>query len=138
MKILIINGPNLNRLGTREPQIYGTLTDKDIVDGLRCRFADTDIDYFQSNHEGAIVDRLHEADGKYDGIVLNAAAYSHTSVAILDAILAIETPVVEVHMSNIYARETFRRQSVIAAACKGMICGFGADSYRLAIESLRQ
>lgn len=138
MKILIINGPNLNRLGTREPQIYGTLTDKDIVDGLRSRFADTDIDYFQSNHEGAIVDRLHEADGKYDGIVLNAAAYSHTSVAILDAILSIETPVVEVHMSNIYARETFRRQSVIAAACKGMICGFGADSYRLAIESLRQ
>ena len=138
MKILIINGPNLNRLGTREPQIYGTLTDKDIVDGLRSRFADTAIDYFQSNHEGAIVDRLHEADGKYDGIVLNAAAYSHTSVAILDAILAIETPVVEVHMSNIYARETFRRQSVIAAACKGMICGFGADSYRLAIESLRQ
>lgn len=138
MKILIINGPNLNRLGTREPQIYGTLTDKDIVDGLRSRFADTDIDYFQSNHEGAIVDRLHEADGKYNGIVLNAAAYSHTSVAILDAILAIETPVVEVHMSNIYARETFRRQSVIAAACKGMICGFGADSYRLAIESLRQ
>lgn len=138
MKILIINGPNLNRLGTREPQIYGTLTDKDIVDGLRSRFADTDIDYFQSNHEGAIVDRLHEADGKYDGIVLNAAAYSHTSVAILDAILAIETPVVEVHMSNIYARETFRRQSVIAAACKGMICGFGADSYRLAIENLRQ
>ncbi|MBQ9669539.1 MAG: type II 3-dehydroquinate dehydratase [Prevotella sp.] len=138
MKILIINGPNLNRLGTREPQIYGTQTDKDIVDGLRSRFADTDIDYFQSNHEGAIVDRLHEADGKYDGIVLNAAAYSHTSVAILDAILAIETPVVEVHMSNIYARETFRRQSVIAAACKGMICGFGADSYRLAIESLRQ
>ena len=138
MKILIINGPNLNRLGTREPQIYGTLTDKDIVDGLRSRFADTDIDYFQSNHEGAIVDRLHEADGKYAGIVLNAAAYSHTSVAILDAILAIETPVVEVHMSNIYARETFRRQSVIAAACKGMICGFGADSYRLAIESLRQ
>ena len=138
MKILIINGPNLNRLGTREPQIYGTHTDKDIVDGLRSRFADTDIDYFQSNHEGAIVDRLHEADGKYDGIVLNAAAYSHTSVAILDAILAIETPVVEVHMSNIYARETFRRQSVIAAACKGMICGFGADSYRLAIESLRQ
>lgn len=138
MKILIINGPNLNRLGTREPQIYGTLTDKDIVDGLRSRFADTDIDYFQSNHEGAIVDRLHEADGKYDGIVLNAAAYSHTSVAILDAILAIETPVVEVHMSNIHARETFRRQSVIAAACKGMICGFGADSYRLAIESLRQ
>lgn len=138
MKILIINGPNLNRLGTREPQIYGTQTDKDIVDGLRSRFADTDIDYFQSNHEGAIVDRLHEADGKYDGIVLNAAAYSHTSVAILDAILAIETPVVEVHMSNIYARETFRRQSVIATACKGMICGFGADSYRLAIESLRQ
>ena len=138
MKILIINGPNLNRLGTREPQIYGTLTDKDIVDGLRSRFADTDIDYFQRTHEGAIVDRLHEADGKYDGIVLNAAAYSHTSVAILDAILAIETPVVEVHMSNIYARETFRRQSVIAAACKGMICGFGADSYRLAIESLRQ
>ena len=138
MKILIINGPNLNRLGTREPQIYGTQTDKDIVDGLRSRFADTDIDYFQSNHEGAIVDRLHEADGKYDGIVLNAAAYSHTSVAILDAILSIETPVVEVHMSNIYARETFRRQSVIAAACKGMICGFGADSYRLAIESLRQ
>ena len=138
MKILIINGPNLNRLGTREPQIYGTLTDKDIVDGLRSRFADTDIDYFQSNHEGAIVDRLHEAAGNYDGIVLNAAAYSHTSVAILDAILAIETPVVEVHMSNIYARETFRRQSVIAAACKGMICGFGADSYRLAIESLRQ
>ena len=136
MKILIINGPNLNRLGTREPQIYGTLTDKDIVDGLRSRIADTDIDYFQSNHEGAIVDRLHEADGKYDGIVLNAAAYSHTSVAILDAILAIETPVVEVHMSNIYARETFRRQSVIAAACKGMICGFGADSYRLAIVSL--
>ncbi|MDY6409181.1 MAG: type II 3-dehydroquinate dehydratase [Prevotella sp.] len=138
MKILIINGPNLNRLGTREPQIYGTLTDKDIVDGLRSRFADTDIDYFQSNHEGAIVDRLHEADGKYDGIVLNAAAYSHTSVAILDAILAIATPVVEVHMSNINAREEFRRHSVTAAACKGMICGFGADSYRLAIESLRQ
>lgn len=138
MKILIINGPNLNRLGTREPQIYGTQTDTDIVDNLRKRFADTDIDYFQSNHEGAIVDRLHEADGKYDGIVLNAAAYSHTSVAILDAILAIATPVVEVHMSNINAREEFRRHSVTAAACKGMICGFGADSYRLAIESLRQ
>ena len=138
MKIQIVNGPNLNLLGRREPDIYGQTSFDDYLPKLQAAYPDVQIDYFQSNHEGAIVDRLHEADGKYDGIVLNAAAYSHTSVAILDAILAIETPVVEVHMSNIYARETFRRQSVIAAACKGMICGFGADSYRLAIESLRQ
>jgi 3-dehydroquinate dehydratase-2 len=138
MNILIINGPNLNLLGKREPEIYGHRDFDSYLEELRKAFPEHKIDYFQSNHEGAIVDRLHEADGKYNGIVLNAAAYSHTSVAILDAILAIETPVVEVHMSNIYARETFRRQSVIAAACKGMICGFGADSYRLAIESLRQ
>lgn len=137
-KILIINGPNLNLLGTREPHIYGAVTMDDYLKALEADYPAADIEYFQSNHEGDIIDRLHEAhaDGDYCGIVLNAGAYTHTSLAIADAIRAIDTPVVEVHISNIHSREEYRRHSYIAEACKGIIIGFGLDSYRLAVDAL--
>ncbi|MDE5838291.1 MAG: type II 3-dehydroquinate dehydratase [Paramuribaculum sp.] len=136
-KILIINGPNLNLLGTREPGIYGKETMTDVIERLRSRFSEVKIDYFQSNHEGAIIDRLHEADKEdYAGVVLNAGAYTHTSLAIADAIAAISLPVVEVHISNIAARESIRHTSLISPVCRGMIAGFGTDSYRLGIEAL--
>lgn len=136
-KVLIINGPNLNLLGTREPGIYGSETMADVMDGLRNRFTEISIDYFQSNHEGDIIDRLHSADKEdFVGVVLNAGAYTHTSLAIADAIAAISLPVVEVHISNITARETIRHTSLITPVCRGIIAGFGTDSYRLGIEAL--
>lgn len=137
MKILIINGPNLNLLGTREPEIYGTLTMDAYLEQLRARFAEVEIDLYQSNSEGAIIDKLHSARGAYAGVVLNAGAYTHYSIAIADAIRAVSPlPVVEVHISNVAAREEFRRRSVIAPACRGSIVGFGMMSYDLAVEAL--
>ncbi|MDO4948706.1 MAG: type II 3-dehydroquinate dehydratase [Bacteroidales bacterium] len=135
-KVVIINGPNLNLLGRREPQVYGNVSFESYLEKLRKDFPATEIDYFQTNMEGEIVDALQRHGFQDCGIVLNAAAYSHTSVAILDAIKAIQAPVVEVHISNIYSREEFRRHSMLSAACMGTICGFGLQSYRLAIEAL--
>ncbi|MBR4757216.1 MAG: type II 3-dehydroquinate dehydratase [Bacteroidaceae bacterium] len=136
-RILIMNGPNLNLLGQRETEIYGSLDFKTYLDSLRERYPEVRIDFFQSNMEGALIDKIHEAGfGKCDGIVLNAGAYTHTSIAIMDAIKAVSTPVVEVHISNIYQREEFRQRSMIARACKGVVTGFGLDSYRVAIEGL--
>ena len=139
-KILIVNGPNLNLLGRREPGIYGSEGFDDYLAALRKRYErKVDIDYFQSNCEGELIDRLQQAGfGEADGIVLNAGAYTHTSIALGDCIRAIKTPVVEVHISNVHAREEFRHHSMLAAACKGVICGFGFDSYRLAVEAMLQ
>lgn len=137
-KILILNGPNLNLLGRREPTVYGHRSFYDFLDELRQHMEGrAELTYFQSNSEGALIDRLHEAGfGEVDGIVFNAGAYTHTSIALADAIRGIETPVVEVHISNVHQREEFRHRSMLAAACKGVICGFGLDSYRLAVEAL--
>ena len=135
MKIIIINGPNLNLLGKREPEIYGAHSFDDYFKELQNKFLDVNLSYFQSNIEGEIIDKLHEVGFSYDGVILNAAAYTHTSVGIGDAVKAIETPVVEVHISNVHAREEFRHQSFIAANAKGVIVGFGLKSYDLAIES---
>lgn len=137
-KILVINGPNLNLLGRRQPEIYGTTTLDDICRNLRDCFVDTDFEFFQSNSEGEIIDKLHAVgyDNDVTGIVLNAGAYTHTSLAIADAIAGIERPVVEVHLSNIFAREEVRRRSLIAPVCCGSISGFGAYSYNLAVEAL--
>lgn len=136
--ILVLNGPNLNLLGRRKPEIYGTLSLEDINDGLCACFGDAQLVFEQYNSEGEIIDSLHHADfdGDCRGIVLNAGAYTHYSYAIADAIEAIEVPVVEVHISNIASRESFRSTSVIAPVCRGSITGFGADSYRLAIDAL--
>jgi len=135
MKILIINGPNLNLLGKREPSIYGNLTFDEFFSSLKKKYADVELYYFQSNIEGEIIDKLHEVGFTYDGIILNAGAYTHTSIAIGDAIKGIETPVIEVHISNVYAREKFRHISYIAPNVKGVIAGFGLQSYELALES---
>jgi 3-dehydroquinate dehydratase-2 len=135
MKIQIINGPNLNLLGVREKSIYGNSSFESYLDELRKRFPIIAIDYYQSNVEGEIINKLHEIGFSYDGVVLNAGAYTHTSVAIADAIAAINTPVTEVHISNVYKREDFRRHSMLAASCRGVIAGFGMDSYRLAVEN---
>ncbi len=136
MNITIINGPNLNLLGVREPGIYGNEGFASYLTKLRNQYPEIAIEYFQSNHEGAIIDKLHEEGfGKSDGIVLNAGAYTHTSLAIADAIAAITTPVVEVHISNIHAREEIRHHSMISRVCRGVIAGFGLDSYRLAVEA---
>ena len=135
MKLIIINGPNLNLLGKREPEIYGAHSFDDYFKELQNKFLDVNLSYFQSNIEGEIIDKLHEVGFSYDGVILNAAAYTHTSVGIGDAVKAIETPVVEVHISNVHAREEFRHQSFIAANAKGVIVGFGLKSYDLAIES---
>jgi 3-dehydroquinate dehydratase-2 len=134
MKIMIINGPNLNLLGKREPGIYGAQTFEDFFQSLRLSFPALDLTYFQSNHEGALVEKIHEAGFDFDGIVLNAAAYTHTSVAIADAIAAVSAPVVEVHISNVHARESFRHHSHLSRVCKGVILGFGLESYRLALQ----
>lgn len=134
MKILIINGANLNLLGCRQPKIYGRESFEDYLEALRARYSDHIIDYYQSNIEGEIVDALQRADGKYDAVVLNAGGYTHTSVVIRDAIAAIATPVVEVHISSILAREEFRHLSLIAPVVRGSIMGFGMESYRLAVE----
>jgi 3-dehydroquinate dehydratase-2 len=135
MKVLIINGPNLNLLGKREPDIYGSHSFEDYFSNLKLKFSTIDLEYFQSNIEGDIIDKLHEVGFNYNGIVLNAAAYTHTSVGIGDAVKAIETPVIEVHISNVHSREEFRHKSFIAASAKGVISGFGLKSYDLAIES---
>ncbi len=135
MKIIIINGPNLNLLGRREPLIYGSLTFDEFYGSLKKKYADINLNYFQSNIEGEIIDKLHEIGFSYDGIVINAGAYTHTSVAIGDAIEGIDTPVIEVHISNVHSRENFRHISYIAPRAKGVITGFGLQSYELAIES---
>ncbi len=137
-KIIIINGPNLNLQGRREPAVYGTDTFELLLAELQARYADVELSYYQNNVEGLLVDKLQAVGFSYDGIVLNAGAYTHTSVALHDCISAIDTPVVEVHISNVYARETFRHTSLISSACRGTITGFGLDSYRLAIEALRE
>lgn len=136
MKIQIINGPNLNLLGIREPGIYGSLGFDEYIEQLRAIYSIIEIDYFQSNVEGELINKLHEVGFEYDGIVINAGGYTHTSVALADAIAAINTPVVEVHVSNIYAREEYRHVSLTGKNCKGVLTGFGLDGYRLAIESL--
>ena len=135
-KILVLHGPNLNLLGTREPEIYGRLTMEDINRRMeaRAKRASVGIDFFQSNHEGALVDAIQQARGKYGFIILNAAAYTHYSIAIRDAIGAVEVPVIEVHLSNIHQREEFRHHSVISPVVMGQIAGFGADSYMAALE----
>lgn len=134
MKIIIINGPNLNLLGVREPGIYGSECFDTFFDKLKEAYTKLSLTYFQSNHEGVLVDKIQEVGFEYDGIVLNAAAYTHTSVAIADAILAVKAPVVEVHISNVYARETFRHHSYISKHAAGVIVGFGLDGYRLALD----
>lgn len=137
MKILIINGPNLNLLGTREPQHYGTGTMDSVLDALKSQYPRVEFDYYQSNVEGFLIDRLHKTlEEPCDGVVLNAGGYTHTSVALRDAITAIKVPVVEVHISNVHSREEFRHRSLISAVCKGVICGFGLESYRLGVEAL--
>ena len=135
MKIAIINGPNLNLLGARETEIYGTQTFESYLSGLQKKFPQHSLDYFQSNVEGELINRLHEVGFSMDGIVLNAGAYTHTSMAIADAIAAIKAPVVEVHISNIFAREDFRHVSYLGGKCAGSISGFGLNSYELAIRS---
>lgn len=136
MRIQIINGPNINLLGKREPTIYGSRSFEEYLDELRARYPDVAIDYFQSNIEGELIDRIQQAGFEADGIILNAGAYTHTSIALLDAIRAVPAPVVEVHISNVHAREEFRHHSMISAGCRGVILGFGLNSYRLALEAL--
>ena len=136
MKIIIVNGPNLNLLGKREPGIYGSSSFDDYLPKLRAMYPDVQIDYYQSNVEGELINKIQEVGFSYDGIVLNAGAYTHTSVALHDCIRAITTPVIEVHISNVHQREEFRHHSFISSACKGVICGFGLDSYRLAVEAI--
>ncbi|MHB0756332.1 type II 3-dehydroquinate dehydratase [Polaribacter sp. M15] len=135
MKLIIINGPNLNLLGKREPDIYGSETFEDFFRQLQLKFKNIELSYYQSNSEGAIINKLHEVGFDYDGIVLNAAAYTHTSVAIGDAVKAIHTPVVELHISNVHAREEFRHHSHIAPAAKGVLFGFGLKGYEMALQS---
>jgi 3-dehydroquinate dehydratase-2 len=135
MKIQIINGPNLNLLGVREKSIYGNTGFESYLEDLRKQYPDIQLNYYQSNVEGELINKLHEIGFSYDGVVLNAGAYTHTSVAIADAIAAITTPVIEVHISNVYKREEFRHHSMLAASCKGVIAGFGLESYRLGVES---
>ena len=135
MRVIIINGPNLNLLGQREPSVYGVDSFEAYFATLQRAYPQLELSYFQSNHEGALLDKLHEVGFSYDGIILNAGAYTHTSVALHDAIRAITTPVVEVHISNTFVREAFRHHSYIAAVAKGVIVGFGMESYRLALES---
>lgn len=135
-KIQIINGPNLNLLGKREPSVYGNSSFDGYLNELRSAYPDCEIGYYQSNIEGEMIDKIHETGFTADGIVLNAGAYTHTSIALHDAIKAVPAPVVEVHISNVHAREPFRHVSMLSAACKGVILGFGLDSYRLAVEAL--
>lgn len=136
MKIQIINGPNINLLGKREPSIYGAVSFEDYLQQLRGKYPEVEMAYYQSNVEGEMINKLHEAGFSCDGIILNAGAYTHTSIALQDAIRAITAPVIEVHISNVHAREEFRHKSMISCACMGVICGFGLDSYRLGVEAL--
>ncbi len=135
-KLLILNGPNLNLLGVREPEVYGTTTFEQYFSTLKIAFPEFELTYFQSNVEGELINKLHEVGFTYDGIVMNAGAYTHTSIAIADAISGIKTPVIEVHISNVHAREEFRHKSQIAAVCTGVIAGFGLKSYELALRAL--
>lgn len=138
MKLLIINGPNLNLLGQREPDIYGTGTMQEYLDALRLRYPEDELLYYQSNVEGFLIDRLQQANAEgVEGVVLNAGAYTHTSIALHDCIRSLRFPVIEVHISNVHQREEFRHHSMISSACKGVLCGFGLYSYRLAIEALK-
>lgn len=137
MQIYIINGPNLNLLGKREPEIYGTRSFEDYLKELRAQFPDIQIEYFQSNHEGLLLDTLHEIGFSTDGIILNAGALTHSSIALGDAVAGITTPVVEVHISNVFKRESFRHHSYISTHAAGCIIGCGLDGYRLAVEHLR-
>ncbi len=135
-RILIVNGPNLNLLGVREPGIYGKCKFEDYLPELKRAFPEVELSYYQSNIEGELIDKMQEVGFTADGIVLNAGAYTHTSIALLDCIRAIESPVVEVHISNVHQREEFRHHSMISAGCRGVVCGFGLKSYKLAIEAL--
>lgn len=135
MNIQLINGPNLNLLGKREPDIYGSDSFESYLKKLKTWYPQITFSYFQSNIEGELIDKIHEVGFAHDGIILNAGAYTHTSIALADAISAVKTPVIEVHISNVYARESFRHVSMIAPVCKGSIVGFGLNSYRLAVES---
>lgn len=135
MELIIINGPNLNLLGKREPEIYGSQSFEDYFEELQAKYPDHQLHYFQSNHEGVLLDKLHEVGFSYDGIILNGGALTHTSIAIGDAIAAISTPVVEVHISNVHQRESFRHHSYFSAKVKGIIVGFGLKGYELAVES---
>ena len=134
-KIQIINGPNLNLLGKREQTIFGDASFESYLDRLKVRYPNCEISYFQINIEGELINKMQEVGFEYDGIILNAGAYTHTSIALRDAIKSITTPVIEVHISNVHARESFRHVSMISAVCKGVVLGFGLDSYRLALES---
>lgn len=136
MKIQIINGPNLNMLGKREPEIYGSQSFETYLAALRKQFAGVQLDFYQSNIEGELIDKMQEVGIEYDGIVLNAGAYTHTSIALQDCIRSLACPVIEVHISNVYKREEFRHHSMLSCACIGVIAGFGLESYRLAIEYL--
>jgi len=136
MKILVMNGPNLNLLGVREPGIYGDCSFESYLPKLRENFPDIEIEYFQSNVEGFMIDKLQEASFTYDGVVLNAGAYTHTSVALHDCVRSMKCPVIEVHISNVHTREDFRHHSFLSPVCKGVICGFGLDSYRLAVSAI--
>ena len=136
MWIQIINGPNINLLGKREPSSYGSVSFEDYLAELRAKYPEVQIDYYQSNIEGELIDKIQQVGLDADGIILNAGAYTHTSIALQDAIRAVKSPVVEVHISNVHAREAFRHVSMISCACLGVICGFGLNSYRLALEAL--
>lgn len=136
MKIQIINGPNINLLGKREPSIYGAVSFDAYLEDLRRLYPDVELHYYQSNIEGELINKLHETGFDFDGIVLNAGAYTHTSIALQDAIRAITSPVIEVHISNVHRREEFRHKSMISCACMGVVCGFGLNSYRLGVEAL--
>ena len=136
MKIQIINGPNINLLGKREPSIYGSQSFEDYLEELKARYPNVTFEYYQSNVEGEMINKIHEVGFDFDGIIFNAGAYTHTSIALQDAIRAIKSPVIEVHISNVHKREEFRHKSMISCACVGVICGFGLDSYRLAVEAM--
>ena len=134
--IEIINGPNLNLTGRREPEVYGSTTMEEYVEGLRARFPEVEITYYQSNVEGELIDRIQQVGFCYDGLIVNLGGYSHTSVALRDALLAVPAPKVEVHLSNIFAREEYRHHSLITSACRGMVCGLGLQGYELALRAL--
>ena len=135
MRIQIINGPNINLLGKREPSIYGAVSFEEYYERLVSLYPDVEFHYYQSNVEGEMINKIHEIGFSYDGIILNAGAYTHTSIALQDALRAVATPAIEVHISNVHTREEFRHKSMISCACRGVICGFGLDSYRLAVEA---
>ena len=137
MKVIIINGPNLNLLGKREKSIYGDISFEDYLKNLQSQFTNMNIEYFQSNVEGELINKLQEVGFSFDNFLLNAGGYTHTSVALTDAVAAIETPVIEVHISNIYTREKFRKKSLLSSNCKAIVCGLGLDSYKAALSTLK-